>query len=266
MRIAHLSDLHLLEPNLQRRSLRDRVRLGYLSLFRPIDVAARMRRARRALEEAKKVGFDHLVISGDLTEDGTAPQFEQLAFVLSESRIDPYKVTLVPGNHDAYCDRAAFARALDGPLRPYASSSGGVAGKVIDLGEAVLLPISTAVHQHWAYSSGHIEGAMYDGIDKRASDPGLSKRAVIVVQHHAPMRHPIAAMQWVDGLRGYQRLLALLTKLRGVQVLHGHLHTAVTKVLEMGGITRIFGAPAVVEDDEPRVRIYETRGGVIVAT
>jgi len=266
MRIAHLSDLHLLEPNLQRRSLRDRVRLGYLSLFRPIDVAARMRRARRALEEAKRLGFDHLVISGDLTEDGTQPQFEQLGFLLSESHIDPYKVTLVPGNHDAYCDRSAFARALDGPLRPYVSGSGGVAGKVIDLGEAVLLPISTAIHQHWAYSSGHIEGAIYDGIDKRASDPGLAKRAVVVVQHHAPMRHPIAAMQWVDGLRGYQRLLALLSKLRGVQVLHGHLHTAVTRVLELGGITRIFGAPAVVEDEEPRVRIYETRGGIIVAT
>jgi Icc-related predicted phosphoesterase len=265
MRLAHLSDLHLLEPNVDRRSLRDRVRLGYLSLFRPLDVAARMRRARNALERAKALGFDHLVISGDLTEDGTAPQFEQLAFVLAESRIDPYKVTLVPGNHDAYCDRAAFARALDGPLRPYAPGSGGLAGKVIDLGDAVLLPISTAVHQHWAYSSGHIEGAIYDGIDKRASDPGLAKGAVIVVQHHAPMRHPIAAMQWVDGLRGYQRLLALLAKLRGVQVLHGHLHTAVTRVLELGGMTRIFGAPAVVEDDEPRVRIYETRGGIIVA-
>ena len=264
MRIAHLSDLHLLEANLERRSFRDRVRLGYLSLFRPIDVAARMRRARRALEQATALGFDHLVISGDLTEDGTAPQFEQLAFVLAESRIDPYKVTLVPGNHDAYCDRAAFARALDGPLRAYAPGSGGLPGKVIDLGEAVLLPISTAIHQHWTYSSGHIEAAIYDGIDKRASDPGLSKRAVVVVQHHAPMRHPVAALQWVDGLRGYQRLLALLAKLRGVQVLHGHLHTAVTKVLELGGITRIFGAPAVVEDDEPRVRIYETRGGIIV--
>jgi 3',5'-cyclic AMP phosphodiesterase CpdA len=265
IRIAHISDLHLLEPNIERRSFRDRVRLGYLSLFRPIDVAARMRRARRALEEAKRVGFDHLVISGDLTEDGTTAQFEQLGFILAESRIDPYKITLVPGNHDAYCDRAAFARALDGPLRPYVSGSGGAPGKVLDLGEAVILPISTAIHQHWAYSSGHIDGADYDGLDRRASDPGISKRAVLVVQHHAPMRHPIAALQWVDGLRGYHRLLALLSKVRGVQVLHGHLHTAVTKVLELGGITRIFGAPAVVEDDEPRVRIYETRGGMIVA-
>jgi 3',5'-cyclic AMP phosphodiesterase CpdA len=265
MRIAHLSDLHLLEPDIRRRTLRERVRLGYLSLFRPIDAEARIRRAVRALTRAREQGFDHLVISGDLTEDGTQGQFEELARVLSESRVDPHRVTLVPGNHDAYEGPKEFARALEGPLRPYASASGGHAGKVVDLGDAVILPVSTAVHQHWAYSWGHIDSEGYEGLERRASDPGLSRRALVVVQHHAPTRHPIAALQWVDGLRGYSRLLALLSKLRGVQVLHGHLHRAMTRVLEIGGISRIFGAPAVVEDDEPRVRLYETRGGVIVA-
>ncbi len=265
MRIAHLSDLHLLEPDVGKRTLRDRVRLGYLSLFRPIDAEARVRRAVRALTSARERGFDHLVISGDLTEDGGQLQFEELAHVLSESQIDPDKVTLVPGNHDAYEGPKEFARALEGPLRPYAAGAGSHAGKVIDLGDAVLLPLSTAVHQHWAYSFGHIDAEGYEGLERRATDPGLSKRALIVVQHHAPTRHPIAALQWIDGLRGYNRLLTLLAKLRDVQVLHGHLHRAMTRVLEIGGVSRIFGAPAVVEDDEPRVRIYETRGGVIVA-
>ncbi len=224
-----------------------------------------MRRAERALRRARQQGFDHLVISGDLTEDGGTAQFEQLAHVLSQSGIDPYKITLVPGNHDAYGDPRAFMRALEGPLRRFAPNSGGAPGKVIDLGDAILLPVSTAVHQHWASSWGVIDSEGYERLEKRASDPGIARRAVIVVQHHAPMPHPIAALQWVDGLRGYRRLLALLSKLRGVQVLHGHLHTAITRVLEMGGISRIFGAPAVVEDAEPRVRFYETRGGVIVA-
>ncbi|HEX9296403.1 MAG TPA: metallophosphoesterase [Polyangiaceae bacterium] len=265
MRIAHISDLHLLEPDVGRRSFCERVRLRYLSLLRPLDAEARVRRAGRALRRAREQGFDHLVISGDLTEDGYKGQFEQLARVLSESGIDPYKVTLVPGNHDAYGDPREFTRALQGPLRAYAPSSGGVAGKVIDLGDAILLPVNTAVHQHWASSWGIIDSEGYEGLEKRASDPGIARRAVVVVQHHAPMPHPIAALQWVDGLRGYRRLLALLSKLRGVQVLHGHLHTAITRVLEMGGISRIFGAPAVVEDAEPRVRLYETRGNVIVA-
>jgi len=265
MRLAHLSDLHLLEPDVRNRTLRERVRLGYLSLFRPIDAEARIRRAVRALAKAQELGFDHLVISGDLTEDGASAQFEELARVLSDSRIDPYKVTLVPGNHDAYSDARAFARALEGPLRPWAAASGGGSGKVVELGDAVLLPVSTAVYQHWASSWGQIDTEGFEGLERRASDPGIARRAVVVVQHHAPTRHPVAALQWIDGLRGYGRLLALLSKLRGVQVLHGHVHRAMTRVLELGGISRIFAAPAVVEDDEPRVRIYETRGGVIVA-
>jgi 3',5'-cyclic AMP phosphodiesterase CpdA len=264
MRIAHLSDLHLLEPHVERRSLCDRIRLGYLSLLRPIDSAARIRRAKAALARAREQGFDQLVISGDLTEDGEAAQFEELARVLSESGIDPGKITLVPGNHDAYSDPRELEHAFAGPLRPYAPTSAGKAGKVIDLGDTVLLPVSTAVHQHWASSWGYIEDAGFEQLERRASDPGISKRAMVVVQHHAPMRHPIAALQWVDGLRGYGRLLALLSKVRGVQVLHGHLHRAITRVLDIGGISRIFGAPATVEDDEPRVRFYETRRGIIV--
>ena len=207
------------------------------------------------------------MISGDLTEDGSPGQFEELGEVLATSRIDPLKVTLVPGNHDAYDDARGFARALEGPLRPYApaSFSGEKLGKVIDLGGVVLLPVSTAVHQHWSSSWGHIERAGLEWVEKRATDPNIAKRAVVVVQHHAPIRHPVAALQWVDGLRGYARLLALLSKVRGVQVIHGHLHRAMNRVLELGGISRIFGAPAVVEDREPRVRMYETRGGIIVA-
>src|SRR6266542_4136803 len=183
MRIAHLSDLHLLEPDVGRRSFCERVRLRYLSLLRPIDAEARMRRAERALRRARQQGFDHLVISGDLTEDGGTAQFEQLAHVLSQSGIDPYKITLVPGNHDAYGDPRAFMRALEGPLRRFAPNSGGAPGKVIDLGDAILLPVSTAVHQHWASSWGVIDSEGYERLEKRASDPGIARRAVIVVQH-----------------------------------------------------------------------------------
>jgi 3',5'-cyclic AMP phosphodiesterase CpdA len=264
MRIAHLSDLHLLEPHPRQRPLRERIRLGYLSLLRPLDAEARVLRTLRALARACEKGFDHLVLSGDLTEDGTPGQFEEVARVLLVSRIDPTKVTLVPGNHDAYADHRAFARALAGPLRPFAKTSGGAPGQVVDLGEVALLPISTAVHQHWAWSFGDIDSAGFEGLEKRASDPGIAKRAVVVVQHHAPNPHRFAALQWADGLRAHARLLALLSKVRKVQVLHGHLHRAITRVLELGGISRVFGAPAVVEDAEPRVRFYETRGGVIV--
>lgn len=268
MRIAHLSDPHILEPDVALRPALRQIRLQYLSLFRPVDYRGRFSRFQRALERAKKLGFDHLVISGDLTEEGTEAQFQEVARALDEARIAPERLTLVPGNHDAYADRRAWKRALEGPLRPYAATSATGPGeafkRVIDLGDAVLLPISTAVHQHWSTSAGSIDAADWETLERRACDAALAKKAVVVVQHHPPLPHSFTPMQWIDGLRGYGRLVALLSRARTLQVLHGHLHRAVTKVLELGGFSRIFAAPAVVDDGEPRVRIYETHRGLIV--
>lgn len=265
MRIAHLSDLHLLEPDVGRRSPLERLRLAYLSAYRPLGAAARITRFERALAAATAGGFDHLVVTGDLTEDGKAGQFEEVARVLGASGIPRDRVTLIPGNHDAYEGQGAWERALEGPLRPWARGSGRGPWSSVDLGEAVLLPVSTSVHQHWASSFGHIDDAAFEALERRAADPGLANKALVVVQHHAPHPYRFAPLQWLDGLREHARLLALLARRATVQVLHGHLHHAITRVLGPSGLVRVFGAPAVVESAAASVRYYETRGGVIVA-
>lgn len=264
MRIAHISDLHLLEPEVGLRSALERARLFYLSALRPLGAKGRVLRFRKALESAKASKFDHLVITGDLTEDGKAGQFEEVARVLHESGIASDRVTLIPGNHDAYEDPRAWERALLGPLRPFAKTSGGGEGKVIDLGELALLPISTSVHQHWSSSWGRIDGAELEALDRRAADPGLARKALLVAQHHPPHPYQFAPLQWLDGLRENARLLALLARRATLQVLHGHMHLPVTRMVGNEGELRIFGAPAVVESKEPEVRYYETRGRMIV--
>src|SRR5262249_48748147 len=103
-RIAHLSDLHLLEIEHQQRDAAGRLRLSFLSFFRKLDQRERRERVQRALAAYIASGAEHLVITGDLTEDGTEPQFEVLAEVLHESGIDPREITLTAGNHDAYTD------------------------------------------------------------------------------------------------------------------------------------------------------------------
>src|SRR4051794_40372705 len=103
-RIAHLSDLHLLENEHQQRDAAGRFRLTFLSFFRKLDQKERCTRVRRALATYGASGAQHLVVTGDLTEDGTAAQFEVLAEVFLESGIDPREVTFTAGNHDAYTD------------------------------------------------------------------------------------------------------------------------------------------------------------------
>ena len=69
------------------------------------------------------------------------------------------------------------------------------------------------------------------------------------------------AWQWLDGLRGADRLVGILGRHEHVQVLHGHLHKAVDRIIGLGK-SRVFGAPATVEDDDsPRVRLYDVRDG-----
>src|SRR5690348_1512783 len=112
-RIAHLSDLHLLEDDLAARSLKERLRLSFLTFGRSIDAIARRARVARALQNAWEAEADHLVITGDVTEDGIESQFLVLADVLRESDWPAHRVTLVPGNHDAYAEEDAWSRAFD---------------------------------------------------------------------------------------------------------------------------------------------------------
>lgn len=264
MRIAHLSDLHLLEPRGGHRRALERARLFYLSALRPLSAARRLLRFQTALETAKAKGFDHLVITGDLTEDGKIEQFEEVARLLDESHIAPERVTLIPGNHDAYEGPDAWQRALAGPLSPFARTSGGKVGKVVDLGPLAILPVSTSVHQHWSSSWGQIDRTEFEAIDRHGADPAFSKRALLIAQHHPPHSHRFAPMQWLDGLRENARMLGLLARRVTLQVLHGHMHLSVTKMLSSDGSFRVFGAPAVVETERPEVRFYEIDGTRIV--
>src|SRR6478672_11037807 len=105
MRIAHLSDVHLIAARSQRRTygLRSRaVRFG-----RSNDPVLRGKKLASALHSVVTSGADHVVVSGDLTELGDEAEYELFAEILSAARIPADRITLIPGNHDAYSTRDA---------------------------------------------------------------------------------------------------------------------------------------------------------------
>jgi len=259
-RIAHISDVHLLAP--ARRSHDLTVR--FLSFGRALDGPARVRKLARALSMARRNGADHVVVSGDLTESGTDAQFDVLAGVLEDAALDPGDVTLVPGNHDAYQAEDGWRRALAGPLRPYRDAGAAEPGKIVERGDVAILPLDVAIHQPVTRSTGRVTDDAIDRVERRLRDPAIGKRATLVVQHHPPYAHASRAWQWVDGLSGASRLTALLARFPHVSVMHGHLHRVADLALGAPR-SRVFGAPALVEDDEaaPSVRLYDVRDGVI---
>jgi 3',5'-cyclic-AMP phosphodiesterase len=263
-RIAHLSDAHLLEVRPARGRSNYELGVRFVSLGRPLDAWERKRKLASAFAAAERAGANHYVVSGDLTETGTPEQFEAFAEVLDATRLAPSSITLVPGNHDAYTAADAWTRALSGPLAPYAQTSALTPGQVVDRGDVCFLPVDVACHQAVTRSAGELSDHNADALGQRLADTGLAKKAVVIVQHHPPYRR-FGAWQWVDGLRGWARLMGLLQRSSHAQLLHGHLHRAVSHVVHLGR-DRIFGAPAVVDDEHaPRVRMYEVRDGALAS-
>lgn len=86
--------------------------MEFLSFGRPLDAEARRVRLLRALDRVREAGADHLVLTGDLTEDGADAQFEVLAEVLHDAGVRPEAVTILPENHHAYIDVDAFERRI----------------------------------------------------------------------------------------------------------------------------------------------------------
>jgi Icc protein len=272
-RIAHLSDVHTLDPAHRRSSTRYRFATKFVSMGRPVDPRSRARKLVRGLEAAKASGADHVVITGDLTEMGDATEFEHFAGLLEDAKMPDGGVTLVPGNHDAYTSAAAWRRALEGPLKRYAETSATDAGKLVVRGDIAFLPIDTSCFQSIARSGGLFTPEAARAVQARIDDPSLADKTIVLVMHHPPfIQHSDPVSEWVDGLRGCKHVLEMLAQHPRVQILHGHMHRVVDRIVELGkgvaGVAnraRIFGAPAIVEDadDAPRVRLYDLRDGVL---
>lgn len=281
MRIAHLSDLHILDARANAKRARYRVATQLVSLGRRVDPTLRGRRLARALSLAKESGAEHLVISGDLTEVGESSEFEHLAEILHTAGFPDDHVTLVPGNHDAYTAENAWSRALQGPLARFAPASATVAGKIVERGAVAFLPIDSSCFQNIARSAGVFTRATAEALGRRLTDPCLRDKAIVLVLHHPPF-HPNRIVEIWDGLRGCAEVLELLAKNPRLQLLHGHLHRVVDRILSSStgrlrteraearahAPTRMFGAPATCDDpdDAPRIRLYDVKDGALHAT
>ena len=242
MLIAHLSDLHILEE-----AERPRFDVRFVSIGRRLDAKDRLEKMRTAIAHARAAGAEHFLFTGDLTETGTPAQLEAFAATLADCGLRGHEVTLVPGNHDAYTSASGWRDALEGPLQRWARNAACEAGKIVDLGDTVVLPLDVTFHQPVTRSAGRLEEEVERAIETRLADPALARRRVIIAVHHPPHPRP-GPWQWVDGLLGGKRLLSMIERAPNVTVAHGHLHRHESRE---HGLARVVGAAAVVDGATP---------------
>jgi 3',5'-cyclic AMP phosphodiesterase CpdA len=220
--LAHLSDPHL--PPLPTPRLRDlagkRV-LGYLNWTRNRHKFHCRDVLDALVSDIQAQVPDHIAITGDLVNLALEAEFAP-ALKWLESVGAPDRVTVIPGNHDAYvrATQGRFAEAwrdyLDGDDAP----EGGVAFPFVRRrGPLALIGVSSAVPTPPLMATGWLGRSQLEALERM-----LTRLSAEPVFRVLLIHHPLRSDSRIKRLTDSSDLLALL-KRHGVElVLHGHDH------------------------------------------
>jgi 3',5'-cyclic AMP phosphodiesterase CpdA len=220
--LAHLSDPHLPPlPALRLGDLMGKRALGYLNWTRNRHKYQRRNVLDALVADLQAQNPDHVAVTGDLVNLALEAEFAPARAWL-ESVGSPDRVTMVPGNHDAYvrATQHRFAQAwrsyLDGDDAP----DGGAAFPLLRRrGPLALIGVSSAVPTAPLMATGWLGRAQLDALDRMLARLGAEQAFRVLLIHH-PLRSDSRAKRLTDS----DQLLVLL-KRHGVElVLHGHDH------------------------------------------
>ncbi len=229
-RLAHLSDIHLGPlPEVSYRELVSKRITGYINWRRnrrhtlAEDIIARIVGDLRTYEP------DHVAVTGDLVNLALDREIE-LATAWLEVLGDGGRVTVVPGNHDAYVpgalDRVCTAWA------PYMRADGDnqpVTRRDFPFmrirGPVAIIALSSARASAPFMASGFFPEEQ-DRRARRLLDEAHRRGLFrVLLIHHPPVRGATAAHKRLFGIRRFQAMVAG----HGAElVLHGHTHLPTT--------------------------------------
>lgn len=247
---AHLSDPHLTRlQNVGWRQLINKRLLGYLSWQRKRCAEHRPEVLEALVQDLRRTQPEQIVITGDLTQIGLADEFRQARRWL-EQLGDSERITVIPGNHDAYVQtdwNATYAQ-----WQPYmqsdpdfrsASASASVVFPTLRIRKSVaVIGLSSAVATAPFLATGALGAAQRERLAqllRMTREQGLFR---LVLLHHPPS---VNDEKWRKRLTDGRALCAILGREGAELVLHGHGHYhAESAVPYEGGDIPVFGIPS----------------------
>ena len=162
---------------------------------------------------------DALLVSGDLTDNGTPEEYQRVRELLAPLDLQPH---VLPGNHD-----------LRGPLREAFGLPGDGEEPVsyaVDLGPLRLVCLDSTIP---GAEGGSLDGGRIEWLDATlAADPGTP---TVVALHHPPLRTEIPTFERI-GLapESMEALAAVVSSHPQVmRIVAGHVHRSI--VAELAG-------------------------------
>ena len=274
MRYLHFSDVHVTadyrRQSLLRLGWRRWIALGELTFGGRARAFARAPETiGRIVEDARTLGVDHLVLSGDLTAYALPVEFQGARTALGSLADEPRRLTVIPGNHDRYTPGAkrtrrfeqSFGNLIVSDLPDVAVEDGFPFVRLLGPEDAVIGLQSARVPYFPGLSYGIVGRKQRDALAGILRRPELQGRAVLVVVHHAPFGALGKPDRLLHGLVDAPALLALLPGER-FALLHGHIHQryhfpATTER------PHIFGAGSSTEAGHEGYWLIETAAGRI---
>ncbi len=228
--LAHLSDPHLPPlPSVRLFDLIGKRAFGYLNWTRNRHKFHRRDVLDALVSDMQAQTPDHIAVTGDLVNLALEAEFAPSRAWL-ESVGAPDRITVIPGNHDAYvrATQHRFAEAWTNYLAGDDAPARGVAFPAVRRrGPLALVSVSSAVPTPPLMATGWLGRGQLEALERVLA--GLSaEQAFRVLLIHHPLRSDARAKRLTDA----PQLLALL-KRHGVElVLHGHDHVHSTIWIE----------------------------------
>lgn len=232
MRIAHISDLHVLAPAgvELRRVLFDKRVTGYANLLLKRGRVYRRDYLELVVEAVRQA--DQVVVTGDITNLSLEGEYEA-ARALLDDLARSVEVTVIPGNHDIYLPVVLRERRFPHHFKTFFQSdlpelaldlAAGSFPAVKLRGPAAIIALSSAVPRPPFVSAGFIGQAQLEALARVLAHPEVRRRTPVVLVHHDPIDDRFRLEQLKSGLVDAPNLREVLSTLRRGLVLFGHLH------------------------------------------
>lgn len=258
--LAHISDLHLGPlPGVQPRDLRGKRFIGYHSWQYRRRHIHQMPILEAVIADLVAHRPDHIAITGDLINISLEAEYKTAAAWL-EVLGEADRITVVPGNHDAYvpfpwdAGMGRWAAFMTGDLRMAgARGTGGLANPfpfVRQRRNVALIGASSAVPVGWRFASGFLGAPQIESLRQILRE--LRERGFyrILLIHHPPLPSQADDRK---ALSDAAELKAVLEQEGAELVLHGHNHKPMLAHLRSAhGPVNIVGVPSASAAATPR--------------
>lgn len=241
LRVAHLSDLHLMGGPIAALRLLNKRLTGWVNLKYRRHAVHRPAHVRALAAEIRRLEVDHVVITGDLSNLALEDEFDAVTRLLTDDlALPPDRVSIVPGNHDVYTTGSVRKRRFAAYFGAYATSDlpglttdhpAGAFPFVRLRGPVAIIGLASAVPRPPMIAAGEIGRDQLHALSRLLEHPEVRSRYPVVLLHHPPNNPLSRKRTMTNGLwdaEALQRRLAVLD--RGL-VLHGHLHERVQRAL-----------------------------------